>query len=74
MKMKSPSEVRARVVLKDHAVTILDDLHAPTPTSMTVRCLLFYAAWFGLEVSASDVRAAFMHGVASEPKFKEPPS
>ena len=31
MKMKSPSEVRARVVLKDYAVTKLDDLYAPTP-------------------------------------------
>ena len=51
MKMKSPSEVRARVVLKDYAVTKLDDLYARTPTSMTVRCLLFYAAWFELEVS-----------------------
>ena len=73
MKMKSPSKVRARVVLKDHAVTKLDDLYAPTPTSMTVRCVLFYAAWFELEVSTSDVRVAFMHAVASEPKFAKPP-
>ena len=73
MKMKSPSEVRARVVLKDYAVTKLDDLYAPTPTSMTVRCLLFHAAWFELEVSTSDVRVAFMHAVASEPKFAKPP-
>ena len=72
MKMKSPSEVRARVVLKDYAVTKLDDLYAPTPTSMTVRCLLFHAAWFELEVSTSDVRVAFMHAVASEPKFAKP--
>ena len=64
--MKSPSEVRARVVWKDYAVTKLDDLYAPTPTSMTVRCLLFYAAWFELEVSTSDVRVAFMRTVASE--------
>ena len=28
MKMKFPSEVRARVVLKDYAVTKLDDLYA----------------------------------------------
>ena len=70
--MKSPSEVRARVVLKDYAVTKLDDLHAPTPTSMTVR-LLFYAAWFELEVSTSDVRVASMHAVVSEPKFANPP-
>ena len=47
MKMTSPSGVRARVVLKIYAVTKLDDLHAPTPTSMTVRCLLLHAAWFG---------------------------
>ena len=40
---------------------------------MTVRCLLFYAAWFGLEVNTSDVRVAFMHAVASEPKFAQPP-
>ena len=73
MKMKSPSEVRARVVLKDYAVTKLDDLYAPTPMSMTVRCLLFYAAWFELEVSTSDVRVAFMHAVASEPKYANPP-
>ena len=71
-KTKSPSEVRARVALKDYAVSKLDDLYAPTPTSMTVRCLLFYAAWFGLEVSTSDVRVAFMRAVASEPKFAKP--
>ena len=65
--------MRPRVVLKDYAVTKLDDLHAPTPTSMTVRCLLFYAAWFESEVSKSDVRVAFMHAVASEPKFAKPP-
>ena len=72
-KMKSPFEVRARVVLEDHAVTKLDDLYAPTPTSMTVRCLLFYAAWVGQEVSTSDVRVAFKHAVASEPEFAKPP-
>ena len=32
---------------------------------MTVRCLLFYAAWFELEVSTSDVRVALMHAAAS---------
>ena len=66
MTMKSPSEVRARVVLKDYETTKLDDLYAPTPTSIAVRCLLFHAAWF-------DVRVAFMHAVASEPKFAKPP-
>ena len=73
VKMKSPSEVRARVVLKEYAVAKLDDLFAPTPTSMTMRCLLFSGAWFGLEVSTSDVRVAFMQAVASEPKFEKPP-
>ena len=60
--------------MKDYEVTKLDDLYAPTPTSMTVRCLLFYAAQFGLEINTSDVRVAFiMHAVASEPKFATPP-
>ena len=40
---------------------------------MTVRCLLFYAAWFELEVSSSDVRVGFTHAVGSEPKFAKPP-
>ena len=71
--MKSSSEVRARLVLKDYAVTKLDDLYAPTPTSMPVRWLLLYAARYELEVSTSDVRVAFMHAVASEPKFVKPP-
>ena len=73
MKMESPSEVRARVVLRDHAVAKLDDLYARTPTSMTLRCLLFYAAWFKRDVSTSSVRVAFMPAVASEPKFAKPP-
>ena len=73
VKMKSPSEVRARVVLKDYAVTKLDDLYAPTSTSVTLRCLLFYAAWLELEVSTSDVRVAFMHADASERKFAKRP-
>ena len=63
----------ACVVLKDYAVTKLDDLYAPTPTSMTVRCMLFYAAWCGLEGNTSDVRVALMHAVASEAKFAKPP-
>ena len=73
MKMKSPSEVRARIVLKDYAATKIDHLYAPTPTSMTVRCLLLYAAWFEGEVSTSNVRVAFMLAVASEPKFAKHP-
>ena len=70
---RCPSEVRARVILKDYAATKLYDLYAPTPTSMTVRCLLFHAAWFGLKVSTSDVRVAFVRAVASEAKIAKPP-
>ena len=73
MKIKSPFEVRAHVVVEDYEVTKLDDLYAPTPTSMTVRCLLFYAAWLKLEVSTSNVRVAFMHTVASERIFAKTP-
>ena len=35
--------------------------------------MLFFAAWFELEVSTYDVRVAFEHTVASEPKFAKPP-
>ena len=35
-KTKSPSELGACVVLKDDAVTKLDDLYDPAPTSLTV--------------------------------------
>ena len=55
MRLKSPIEVRARVVLKDFATTKRDDLYAPTPTSTTIRILLLYAALLKLEVSTADV-------------------
>ena len=57
--------MRARVVLKDYAVTKLDDLYAPTPTGMTVRCVFWKSAF--------STRVAFMRAVASETKFAKPP-
>ena len=74
MRLKSPIEVRARVVLKDFAHTRRDDVYAPTPTSMTIRILLLYAALLKLQVSTADVRVAFMHATASVAKYARPPS
>ena len=73
MRLKSPIEVRARVVLKDFAHTKRDDVYAPTPTSMTIRVLLLYASILKLEVSTADVRVAFMHANASQSKYARPP-
>ena len=38
------SEVRSRCVLKDFATTVRDDVFAPTPSPLSVRGLLLYAA------------------------------
>ena len=42
------SEVRSRRVLKDFATTVRDDVFAPTPSPLSVRGFLLYAAWFDL--------------------------
>ena len=43
------SEVRSRCVLKDFATTVRDDVFAPTPSPLSVRGPLLYAAWFDPE-------------------------
>ena len=35
-------------MLKDFATTVRDDVFAPTPSPLSVRGLLLYAAWFDL--------------------------
>ena len=49
------SEVRSRCVLKDFATTVRDDVFAPTPSPLSVRGLLLYAAWFDLRVETGDL-------------------
>ena len=49
------SEVRSRCVLKDFATTVRDDVFAPTPSPLSVRGLLQYAAWFDLRVETGDL-------------------
>ena len=73
LRMGNENEISIRSASTPRLERQRSDQYAPTPTSMTVRCLLFYAASLGLEVSTSDVRVAFMHAVASEPKFAKPP-
>ena len=54
------NEVRSRCVLKDFATTVTDDAFAPTPSPLSVRGLLLYAAWFDLRVETGDIVCAFM--------------
>ena len=53
-------EVRSRCVLKDFATTVRDDVFAPTPSPLSVRGLLLFAAWFDLRVETGDLVCAFM--------------
>ena len=53
------SEVRSRCVLKDFATTVRDDVFAPTPSPLSVRGLLLYAAWFDLRVETGDLVVCF---------------
>ena len=48
-------EVRSRCVLKDFAATLRDDVFAPTPSPLSVRGLLLYAAWFDLRVETGNL-------------------
>ena len=46
-------------MLKDFATTVRDDAFAPTPSPLSVRGLLLYAAWFDLRVETGDLVCAF---------------
>ena len=57
--------MRSRCVLKDSATTVRDDVFAPTPSPLSVRGLLLYAAWFDLRVEIGDLVCAFMQADSS---------
>ena len=65
--------VRSRLVLKDFALTIRDDLYAPTPQPMSIRAVLLYAALQDYKVETGDLACAFMQADTSQRKFAEPP-
>ena len=67
------SEVRSRCVLKDLATTVRDDVFAPTPSPLSVRGLLLYAAWFDLRVETGDLVCAFMKADTSSETYARPP-
>ena len=67
------SEVRSRCVLKDFATTVRDDVFAPTPSPLSVRGLLLYAAWFDLRVETGDLVCAFMQADSSCEMFARHP-
>ena len=68
------SEVRSRCVLKDFATTVRDDVFAPTPSPLSVRGLLLYAAWFDLRVETGDLVCAFMQADSSSETYARPPT
>ena len=68
------TEVRSRCVLKDFATTVRDDVFAPTPSPLSVRGLLLYAAWFDLRVETGDLVCALMQADSSCEMFARPPS
>ena len=60
------TEVRSRCVLKDFATTVRDDVFAPTPSPLSVRGLLLYAAWFDLADTSSETCARPPNGQERE--------
>ena len=67
------SEVRSRCVLKVFATPVRDDVFAPTPSPLSVRGLLLYAALFDLRVETGDLVCAFMQGDNSSETYDRPP-
>ena len=67
------NEVRSRCVLKDFSTTVRDDVFAPTPSPLSVRGLLLYAAWFDLRVETGDLVCAFMQADSSCEMFARLP-
>ena len=49
-----------------------DDVFAPTPSPLSVRGLLLYAAWFDLRVETGDLACAFMQADSSCEMFARP--
>ena len=67
------NQLRSRCVLKDFATTVRDDIFAPTPSPLSMRRLLLYAAWFDLRVETEDLVCAFMQGDTSSETYARPP-
>ena len=67
------NEVKSRCVLKDFATTVRDDVFAPTPSPLSVRGLLLYAAWFDLRVETGDLVCALMQADTSSETYAPPP-
>ena len=66
------NEVRSRCVLKDFAATVRDDVFTPTPSPVSVRGLLLYAAWYDIRVETGDLVCAFMQADTSCEMFDRP--
>ena len=60
--------------MKDCAKRVRDDVSASTPSPMSVRRLLLYAAWNDLRVETGDLVCAFMQADTSCEVFARPPT
>ena len=67
------SEVRSRCVLRDFATTVRDDVFSPTPSPLSIRGLLLYAAWYDLRVETGDLVCAFMQADSSSETYARHP-
>lgn len=65
LKLKSLEKVGAQAVLKDFSSINTDAFQSLTPSTVTLRCLLPFAAACALEVSTSDIQAALTHAPAT---------
>ena len=61
-------------MLKDFATTVRDDVFSPTPSRVSVRALLLYAAWFKLRVETGDLVCDVMQADLSCEMFAGPPT
>ena len=60
-------------MLKDFSTTVRDDVFAPTPSPLSVRGLMLFAAWFDLRVETGDLVCAFMQAGSSCEMVARPP-
>ena len=60
------------VFLEKDFATVREDVFAPTPSPVSGRRLLLYAAWYDLFVEIGDVVCAFMANTSCE-MFARPP-
>ena len=67
--------IRCRLCLRDYVSLEKnkENIFSPTPTPMTVRCILFCGIVYDLDIVIGDLTTAFMHATASEEMYCHTP-